>query len=167
MPRCVPSGNWWWRWSEGCLLARAACRASGIQPAFTCLYCQCQSLLLGLLGGWICCSFTVYPECSPTCLALTINLVMGTQSLSQPARPRRSQLVKGAVGKADLRAEARCVRKADFPPRITKIHLLGECLQEVVWHVRIAHSGGRLEFPPKPFWAVQLWQNNLSKSSSP
>lgn len=43
-----------------------------------------------------------------------------------------SQLVKGAVGKADLRAEARCGRKAYFPPGITKIHLLGECLQEVV-----------------------------------
>ena len=39
------------------------------------------SLLLGLLGGSFS-SFTVYPECSPTCLALTISLVMGTVSLT-------------------------------------------------------------------------------------
>ena len=47
-------------------------------------------------------------------------------------RGEGSQLVKGAVGKVDLQAEARCSRRADFPPRIAKIHLLGERLQEVV-----------------------------------
>ena len=106
-------------------------RGSGIQHAFPWLYCKCQSLLLGLLGGWICFSFTVYPECSPTCLALMTNLVMGTQSHCL-GQGEGSQLVKGAVGKVDLQVEARCSRKADFPPRIAKIHLLGECLQEVV-----------------------------------
>lgn len=108
-------------------------RGSGIQHAFPWLYCKCQSLLLGLLGGWICFSFTVYPVF--TNMPGTYDesgdgyTVFLTTCLGQG---EGSQLVKGAVGKVDLQVEARCSRKADFPPRIAKIHLLGERLQEVV-----------------------------------
>lgn len=127
-------------------------RGSGIQHAFPWLYCKCQSLLLGLLRRLDLFFIHCLPRVLPTCLALMTNLVMGTQSFSQPASAKeRSQLVKGAVGKVDLQVETRCSRKADFPPRIAKIHLLRRNAYRRWCDTLGSPTLEKARIPPKPF----------------